>query len=231
MNKKCIIPLLTLGLIGSANAHISISSDPAIANSRQVLTFNVGHGCQGADTAIIEVSIPESISSLRIVDAADTYSSFERDDESQRITKVMWERDAAAVYSDDVHFYQYSIRVTVPDLPHTTLHFPTVQTCRAEDGTEYVAEWVGMGSHDHDAVSTELPAPALYIYPDRQTGWNKYTATNHIHDLSVFDDAEIVWSGSAAYSSNIVTMEQIINDPDVTVLTQIHPDMEIWVKY
>src|SRR5436305_1896738 len=43
------------------------------------------------------------------------------------------------------------------------------------------------------------PAPAVAILPVRKGGWNKFTVKSKLTDLTVFDDAEIVWAGDAAY--------------------------------
>src|SRR6187551_2345859 len=46
-------------------AHVSIASGPAVAAQTQVVTFQVGHGCEGADTSGIIVEIPEGVTSVR----------------------------------------------------------------------------------------------------------------------------------------------------------------------
>jgi len=53
----------------------------------------------------------------------------------------------------------------------------------------------------------------------------------HVHDLTVFKDAAIVWAGTAAYSPNAHIMGLIQQEPDTQVLDAIHPGTEIWVKY
>ena len=81
-----------------------------------------------------------------------------------------------------------------------------------------------------DAPSPE-PAPALVVLPVRGPGWNKFTTKSAINDLAIFNDAEIVWVGDAAYSSNATTKELIAGEDDVTPLTKIAAGAEIWVKY
>ena len=44
-------------------------------------------------------------------------------------------------------------------------------------------------------------------------------------------EVSIVWSGAAAYSANPITLELIKKEPGVTVLSELHPGSEIWVKY
>jgi hypothetical protein len=75
------------------------------------------------------------------------------------------------------------------------------------------------------------PAPGLLILPARSPGWNRYTAADDITDLSVFDDAEIVWVGDEAYSSNPLTAELIADEEGVAPLVDITAGAEVWVKY
>jgi hypothetical protein len=62
-------------------------------------------------------------------------------------------------------------------------------------------------------------------------GWNKYTVENKIDDLTIFDDAQIVWADDAAYSGNPETKALIESEDDVEPLTEIKAGAEIWVKY
>jgi hypothetical protein len=75
------------------------------------------------------------------------------------------------------------------------------------------------------------PAPALVILPARSPGWNKFTVTNKVTDLSIFKDAQIVWAGDAAYSGNPATADQIKSEEGVTELKEIAAGTEIWVKF
>ncbi len=136
---------------------------------------------------------------------------------------VVWTRPD--VKDADDQYYRVSLRITVPDLPFETLYFPTIQTCESAGGVQTVVEWVGLPG------DPESPAPALRIMPEHRSGWNKMTTTAAITDLSVFDDAQIVWQGDAAYSGSADIMDLIMSTTDVTVLTEIAAGAEIWVKY
>ncbi|MGK3990971.1 YcnI family protein [Sorangium sp. So ce136] len=217
-----------------AHAHISVSG-PAFAGATHEATFGVGHGCDGADTYRVKVQIPAGVTSVRPADSTFGKAVLEKDS-TGNVTAVIWTKPAADVLPEDTNFYKLAVRFKVPDAPFTTLHFPTIQTCRAADGTETTAEWTDTsgdhGSHDTDAGAPAThPAPALTILPPRAPGWNKYTVNEHVHDLSVFSDALIVWAGKAAYSPNPSTQSLIMTEPDTEVLTMIHPGTEIWVKY
>jgi periplasmic copper chaperone A len=213
---------------GVALAHVGMSS-PGFANQTQVLTFSVGHGCEGADTSKIEVTIPDGVTSLRAVPNVFGKVVVNRDD-TDIVKSVVW-TNAAPIASDD-NYYQLQIRAKLPDAPFTTLLFPTRQTC-VVDGKDVVVDWKATAEEAEGSAEGEgpQPAPAISILPVRQPGWNKFTVEKKLTDLSVFDDAQIVWSGDAAYSSNAATQEQIKSEDGVSELTEIAAGAEIWVKY
>lgn len=218
-------------LASSALAHVGISSGPGYANQNQVLTFGVGHGCEGADTAKIEVAIPKEVASVRGVPSTFGPAEVITND-AGIVTAVSWTK-AAAVRELDDQYYQLGIRIRVPDAPFTTLLFSVKQTCKKPDGTETVVNWDAPPSEAEslEEGSGRGAAAVLNILPVRSSGWNKYTVAKKIEDLSIFDDAQIVWSGDAAYSKNAVTAEQIKSEDGVSELTAIEADAEIWVKY
>ncbi|ATB29565.1 YcnI family protein [Melittangium boletus] len=216
-----------------AEAHIGLSTGtPAIAATTQELSFAVGHGCEGLDTFRIEVRIPEGVGGVRPISSAFGKAVVSKD-ANGRVTAVTWTKADADVLAEDSQFYKFTLRAALPNVPFTTLYFPTVQSCRKADGTVVTQEWVGTGSDHggHLAEDTALPAPALFVLPARTPGWNKYTVTQHVHDLSVFHDAQIVWSGNAAYSPSAPISDLIAKEPNTQVLREIHPDTDIWVRY
>lgn len=215
---------------GLAFAHVGVSS-PGFANQTQVLTFSVGHGCEGADTRTIEVTIPEGVTSVRGVPS--TFGSVEvKKDDTGVVKTVVWTN--AQPKDGDDYYYQLQIRAKLPDAPFTTLLFPTKQTCKDKDGNDLVSDWAATPEEAEAAGDDEngpLPAPAVTILPARKAGWNKFTVKSKLTDLTVFDDAQIVWAGDAAYSSNAATQEQIKNEDGVSELKEIGANTEIWVKY
>jgi uncharacterized protein YcnI len=213
-----------------AFAHISLAG-PGVAGSNQLLTFNVGHGCEGVDTASVEITIPKEVTTVRAVPAVFGDAEVTTDD-AGIVTAVKWTKAGKAHAKDD-QFYQLQLRIGVPMLPFTTLLFPAKQTCKAADGTETVVNWAATAAEVAAAKEGEEPepAPALFIVPSHSPGWNKFTSKAKITDLSVFDDAQIVWAGDAAYSKNATTADLIKNEDGVTELTEIAANAEIWVKY
>jgi periplasmic copper chaperone A len=220
-----------LALSSTALAHVSVSG-AAYANQNALLTFGVGHGCEGFDTVAIEVSIPKEVGTGLRVMPHGVFGTVEvKKDSADIVTSVLWTKDT--VRETDDGYYQLQLRAKMPDAPFSTVLFPTKQTCRAPDGTEYVTDWKATPEEAAAAKDGEdiPPAPALVVLPVRAPGWNKFTAASAISDLTIFKDAEIVWVGDAAYSSNPTTTEQIASEDDVEPLTTIAAGAEIWVKY
>lgn len=213
----------------AAFAHVSVTPT-GFAGTSQILTFGVGHGCEGADTVRIEVAIPTEVTTVRALPSAWGEAEIKKDD-AGLVTAVVWSKDEARDADDQ--YYQFSIRVGVPDAPFRTVLFPATQTCRNADGEEITVEWSATPEEAAAAKEGEevLSAPALRILPPRSPGWNKYTVKSKVTDLAIFNDAQIVWAGDAAYSGNATTKELIKSEDDVAELTEIKAGAEIWVKY
>ena len=215
-----------------AQAHISIISGPGYANTTQEITFRVGHGCSGSDTYTVKIDIPDGVTSVRA--ETNTFGKVSvQKDASLNVTSVTWQKADADVLPSDDNYYKVTLRLKVPNTPFATAYFKAHQTCKASDGTLLpVVDWVATAQTTSDDAGMAEPAPALVILPAHQAGWNKLTVPAAIADLSVlFADAQIVWKGSAAYSANAATLDQIKTTAGVSVLAALAAGDEIWVKY
>lgn len=218
-----------LALPAVASAHIGVTS-PVYAGTTQELTFNVGHGCEGADTLSISVEIPATVTSVRVQPSGFGTATIDKDPATELVKSVTWVKDEADLREADDGYYKLSIRAKIPAQPFTTLFFKTRQTCKVPGGATTVVDWVG--EIQTEAEGGPEPAPAALVLPPRKPGWNKFKVPVAIADLSkVFDDAQVVWKGTAAFSSNPVTAEQIKGTAGVTALTALAAGDEIWVKY
>lgn len=217
-----------------AGAHVGVSSGPATAKGSAVVTFSVGHGCEKLDTYKVRVEIPQSVTALRAMGGGELGPAVLERDAAGLVRYVTWTKPAGSVQAeqDDI-YYALNLRITVPDLPFTKVYFPIIQTCRAPDGTEKVTNWTAINPVPNQAEATGMePAAELVVLPARKAGWNKFTVPAAVADLApYFADAEIVWKGTAAYSSNTATQDQIKATQGVTALSSLAAGDEIWVKY
>lgn len=231
MRFKSAISLTILGILVPvlAHAHVSIQSGPAFAQVSEVVTFGVGHGCEGdestLDTTSVTVEIPEGVTSVR-----PELSGFEevslKTDKTGAVVAVTWSKDKAL--PDDISYYELKLRLKAPAAPFSIIKFPAHQTCISVDGkTETVVDWVG-----EEGEADVEPAPLLYVLPARFPGWNEFTVEDNIEDLAgFFADAQIVWSGKSAFSINPATVDLIADTEGVSSLSKIKAGSTIWVKY
>jgi uncharacterized protein YcnI len=233
--KNFIVRLLPLAAIvlapGMARAHVSIVSGPGFASTTQEITFGVGHGCAGADTTKVRVEIPADVLSVRPMRSDFGKVSVEKD-AAGTITAVSWQKADADALDADIAYYKLVVRLKVPNKPFTTVYFKAQQTCRAMDGTLSTVDWTMLPTDPVVDGGADEPAAALVVLPARQPGWNKYTVAAPVADVSaLFSDAQIVWKGTAAFSSNPNTAALIGSTAGVTALTSLAASDEIWVKY
>jgi uncharacterized protein YcnI len=220
---------LTLLLGGTASAHVSVDAT-GTADTTSVATFGVGHGCEGLDTLSIEVKIPAGVTSVRPLFGGVFGKPVVNKDTAGAVTSVKWTKATTDLEASDVNYYQLQIRMKLPNAPFTTVFFPTTQVCRnPATGAELTTEWAAQDTN-HSETGPE-PAPAMFLLPAKGKGWNKFTTPAAIKDLSIFNDAQIVWAGNAAYSNNATTKDLIGKEPNTTVLSEIPANTELWVKY
>jgi uncharacterized protein YcnI len=214
-----------------ASAHISVAG-PAFAKSTWEASFSVGHGCDGVDTYSVTIDIPAGVTGVRAVDST-LGKAVTKTDGSGNATSITWTKATADILASDVDFYRLPIRMTTPDAAWTTLYFIAHQVCRDQLGNTSTVEWSGKGQTTAlpDGAPPPEPAPSVVLLPARTPGWNKFTVTQKLTSLTVFNDAEIVWAGNAAYSVNAAYKDLIGKEPDTTALTEIAAGTDIWVKY
>jgi uncharacterized protein YcnI len=131
----------------SAQAHVTVTPNESAAGSYSVLTFSVGHGCDGSPTTSVTFSIPEEIESVTptvnsnwtITDGDDkvTYTAITPLPDGQRDT------------------FQLSVRLPAGDAGDT-LAFPVLQVCEAgqTDWAETAIEGQAEPAH---------PAPTIVL--------------------------------------------------------------------
>jgi uncharacterized protein YcnI len=159
---------LSLGLAGSASAHVSVTPSGTAAGSYTVLTFSVPHGCDGSPTTKIAISIPDGIN-----EATATRNPFyklaatteklteplvaEDGDEVTERTSTITYTATTPLPADERDTFELSLQLP-EDGAGKTLAFPVIQTC-AKGETAWT-ETPAAGQTEDDL---EHPAPALEV--------------------------------------------------------------------
>ncbi len=131
------IGLMTAGL-SAASAHVDISPDSTAAGSYSLLTFSVGHGCNGSPTTKMTIDLPKELS-----DATPTVNpnwtiskTTEKLATPQKLANgsSVTERTSQIIYTAktplDAHQRDaLALSLQLPDKVGETLYFPTLQTC------------------------------------------------------------------------------------------------------
>jgi uncharacterized protein YcnI len=234
--KSSLVPVALAAVFfgTTADAHVS-ATGPGFANTTQEITFPIAHGCNGTpgdDTYTVKIDIPAGVTSVRPMRSDFGKVSVDKDG-AGNVTAITWQKPLAEALDADIAFHKLVVRMKLPNAPFTTLVFPAHQTCRSSTGTTTVVEWVAPpGTVTPEGGIAPEPAPTLMLLPARVPGWNKFTVPAAIADVSLFfKDAQVVWKGTAAYSSNAITAAQLKAEPGVTVLTALAAGDEVSVKY
>ncbi|MBL8953787.1 MAG: DUF1775 domain-containing protein [Myxococcaceae bacterium] len=228
MNRFIVAAALFIAAL--AVAHVGTNA-PIFANATQEIFFTVGHGKDNADTSSVRIQIPAGVTAVRAANSDFGKPVIERGANGE-VSAVTWTKPDADLLETDYGYYKLALRVRTPNAPFTTLNFLTTQTAKFTDGGTTQYKWFATTPAEIDLDAGIEEAPAVRLLPARRPGWNKYTVPAAITNLSQwFGDAAIVWKGTAAYSANAETMNQINMTSGVSALSMLSANDEIWVKY
>lgn len=158
---------VALSFAAPASAHVTATPSTAAAGAYTVVTFSVGHGCEGSPTTRLEIQVPESVLSVTpsrnpFYDVEKTIEQLDEPVADAHGNEVT-ERTASIVYTattplPDGQRDAFELSFQLPDAEGETLSFPTIQTCqKGETG------WVEVPADGQDPDELESPAPAFEI--------------------------------------------------------------------
>ncbi len=175
---------------GAAGAHVTVTPSTTAAGSYAVLTFSVGHGCEGSPTTKLAIAMPEEIPEVTptvnpgwdVRKVSETLAEPITDDHGNEVT----ERTGQVVYTaktplPDGFRDTVELSVKLPEAEGETLAFPVVQTC--EQGE---TRWTETAADGQDAEELASPAPVLTITEASGEGHHGGAAAGDDHG----DDAE-----------------------------------------
>jgi uncharacterized protein YcnI len=139
--------LLALG--GAVSAHIDPDPTQAQAGSRVTVGFTVEHGCDGSPTVRLDMRLPDGVTDA-VPEPVDGWDGSVEDVDGDTIITF-----AGGPLADDVEG-TFSVTMTLPPTPDTTVYFPFVQRCDAGE-----IRWIGIPAEPGDEL--DEPAPAMSL--------------------------------------------------------------------
>lgn len=166
--RSVALPVAAAGLAlvaAPALAHVSVSPDEAGAGDYTIATFSVPHGCAGAATTKVAITIPEQIARVTptrnalwdvektMVRLATPIQPEEGDEITERVSSVVY---TARTPLPDGYRDAFELSFQVPDAVGGTLNFPVTQTC-----TKGSTEWNQTVAEGE--AEPEHPMPAIKV--------------------------------------------------------------------
>lgn len=185
----------SLGIValtaGAAGAHVTVTPNTTAAGAYAVLTFSVGHGCEGSPTTKLAIQMPESIPEVtptinpgwNVEKVSEQLAEPVTDDHGNEVT----ERTGQVVYTAktplaDGYRDTVELSVQLPDAAGDTLAFPVVQTCEKGE-----TRWTETAAEGQDPEELASPAPVLTVTEATDEGHHGGAATDDDADAEDVD--------------------------------------------
>ena len=196
---------IALSLASPASAHVTATPSTAAAGAYTVVTFSVGHGCEGSPTTKIEIQVPETV--LSVTPSRNPFYDVEKTVEQldEPVTDAhgneITERTSTIVYTartplPDGQRDTFELSFQVPDAEGEVLAFPTIQTCEKGE-----TAWTQVPSDGQDEDELENPAPSFTITPASGGGHHadeEEGTTDEPDDEDTDGSSALGWVGLAA---------------------------------
>lgn len=149
-----------------ADAHATLETQEAAANSTYKAVVRIGHGCEGSPTTAIRVQVPEGVIAVKPMpkpgwelttkkgDYEKAYDYFGTQ-MTKGVQEVVW--SSGSLPDEFYDEFVFSARLTDFE-PGTVVYFPTVQEC-----AEGVHRWIEIPKVGEDPDSYAEPAPSITI--------------------------------------------------------------------
>jgi periplasmic copper chaperone A len=138
--------IATVSLASPVLAHIDPDPTEAQAGSTLSVAFTVEHGCDGSPTIQLDMRLPEGVTDA----SPDPIDGWEGSIDADVVTFV------GGPLPDDEEG-TFSVTMTLPPTPDTTIYFPFVQRCEVGE-----IRWIAIPTGTSGAEPEE-PAPAMVL--------------------------------------------------------------------
>lgn len=146
---------LALGAPLAASAHVTVSSEGAVAGSYDLLTFSFSHGCDGSPTTALEITIPEGVGAAHPTAQAGWDIAIEHDEADGLPSAVTF--TAAEPVPDELRA-AVQLQVQFSADAEGDIAFPVEQLCA--DGS---VSWTELAEEGQDPHELDAPAPVVTV--------------------------------------------------------------------
>lgn len=151
-----------------ASAHVTVTPTGTDAGSYTVLTFSVGHGCDGEATTAVAIQIPEPLNAVTPTvnpgwDLEKVYTELAEpvvDNHGNEISERVGEvRYTAHTPLPDDYRDVFALSLRLPEeTAGQTLHFPVVQSCGDSEHA-----WIQIAEEGQNPDELDSPAPFIEV--------------------------------------------------------------------
>lgn len=147
----------------SAQAHITLEYQVAMASSSYKATFKVGHGCGASPIRQIVVTIPAGVRGAKPMPKPGWTIDISRDKLAQsateEVSRITWTAKTRDDYLPTAHYDEFVLQARLPEKPGP-MYWPVSQVC--EEGR---ADWVELPQPGQKLSDLKAPAAYLEVLP------------------------------------------------------------------
>ena len=160
---------IALGVVvlsaGSASSHVTVTPSTTAAGGYSVLTFSLGHGCDGSPTTAVTIQIPDDIVTVtptinpgwkaakKMEKLATPVDDGHGGQYTERVKEVVY---TAKTPLPDGYRDTFEVSLSLPETEGENLVFPTIQSCEKGE-----TAWIQVAAEGED--EPESPAPAFKL--------------------------------------------------------------------
>lgn len=157
---------LAMAFAAPAAAHVTATPDAGPAGGYFRTAFHVPHGCSGAATTAISITMPDGVLGARPQPKPGWTISLEMRPVdppapgghgttiSETVARVTWRGGPLP----NEHFDEFGLSLKLPDRPGAILWFPVVQQCGASE-----VRWIERPAEGQSRSDLKAPAPFLRL--------------------------------------------------------------------
>jgi periplasmic copper chaperone A len=164
--------LLSIVFVAPASAHVVFANPQTMAGTRSTAALLVTHGCDGAPTRSVAITIPDGVTRVSPRELAGWTINIEKRrldtpimqhgfEVSEVVSKIIWSGGRVG----DANFQEFEFRFSAPNQVGQRLYFPVEQVC-----TRGVTNWASIPKEGESWDQLDTPAPYILIMPATSTG-------------------------------------------------------------